>query len=260
MSDQPNSSEQTHSLISGDSTGNPSQDAPLAIPKNGRIHPSMMPLERTINILIVDDSFIVRSGLKASLSSQAGFNVVDEATSGREALEKADQHKPDVILMDIRMPDIDGIDATRQLLEKHPEARVIMLTWSENGQNLLAAVKVGAKGYLVHGSFTGEELRNAIQAVADGGALISPYLAPLLLDAFRLTTRSTVVDGHEIISSLTPREQDILALIREKYTNKEIATKLGIAEKTVKNYISTIYSKLMVSDRASAARFPFKAD
>ena len=88
----------------------------------------MMPLERTIKILIVDDSFIVRSGLKASLSSQVGFNVVDEATSGREALEKADQHKPDVVLMDIRMPDIDGIDATRQLLEKHPEARVIMLT------------------------------------------------------------------------------------------------------------------------------------
>ena len=216
--------------------------------------------EKNMRILIVDDSFIVRSGLKANLTSHSGFEVVAEATTGREGLEAALRLEPDIVLMDIRMPDLDGIDATRQLLEQRPGARVIMLTWSENGQNLLAAIKAGAKGYLVHGSFSGEELRNAIRSVNEGGGLITPYLTPFLLDAFRHTTRSTVVDGHEMISSLTPREQDILALIREKYTNKQIAEKLKIAEKTVKNYISTIYSKLMVSDRAAAARFPFKAD
>lgn len=215
--------------------------------------------ESPIRILIVDDSFIVRSGLRASLAD-GRFEVIGEASTGLEGLERAQTLEPDVILMDIRMPDLDGIATTRALIERDPDARIIILTWSENGQNLLSAVKAGAKGYLVHGAFNGDELRSAIQTVFDGGALISPTLAPLLLDAFRNTSRSA--DGHDSrsISALTPREQDILALIRENYTNRQISERLGLAEKTVKNYISNIYSKLMVTDRQSAARFPLRAE
>jgi DNA-binding NarL/FixJ family response regulator len=210
--------------------------------------------EKPIRILIIDDSFIVRNGLRASLRD-ARFDVVGEATTGTEGIERADVLHPDVVLMDIRMPDLDGIAATKILIERDPDARIIVLTWSQNGQNLLMAVKAGAKGYLVHGDFTADELRNAIQTVFEGGALISPALAPLLLDAFRHTSRSAESPEMRSVSALTPREQDILALIRENFTNRQISERLGLAEKTVKNYISNIYSKLMVSDRQGAARF-----
>ncbi len=210
-----------------------------------------------IRILIVDDSFIVRQGLRVSLTDDR-FVVIGEATTGLEGLERAESLEPDVILMDVRMPDLDGISATRSVIERDPDARIIILTWSENGQNLLSAVKAGAKGYLVHGSFTIEELRAAIQTVYDGGAAISPTLAPLLLDAFRNNSRSSDGTDSRSVSALTPREQDILALIRENYTNRQISERLGLAEKTVKNYISNIYSKLMVTDRQAAARVPLR--
>jgi DNA-binding NarL/FixJ family response regulator len=215
--------------------------------------------ETPIRILIIDDSFIVRNGLRATLR-EARFDVIGEADTGLEGLERAELLEPDIVLMDIRMPDLDGITATKTLIERDPDARIIVLTWSQNGQNLLSAVKAGAKGYLVHGDFTADDLRNAIQTVFDGGALISPALAPLLLDAFRHTSRS--VDSPEMrsVSALTPREQDILALIRENFTNRQISEHLGLAEKTVKNYISNIYSKLMVTDRQGAARFQAQAE
>lgn len=213
--------------------------------------------ETRIRILIVDDSFVVRSGLRVSLQDRR-FEVVGEASTGLEGLERAEALEPDVILMDVRMPELDGIAATQSLIERDPAARIIILTWSENGQNLLSAVKAGAKGYLVHGSFTNDELRSAIQTVFDGGASISPILAPLLLEAFRNGPRSTDGSDSRSVSALTPREQDILALIRENYTNRQISERLGLAEKTVKNYISNIYSKLMVTDRQAAARFPLR--
>ena len=209
--------------------------------------------ETPIRVLIVDDSFIVRNGLRASLDTEH-FEVIGEASTGLEGLERAEILEPDVILMDIRMPDLDGITATGSVIERDPDARIIILTWSENGQNFLAAVKAGAKGYLVHGSFTIEELRSAIQTVFEGGAAISPMLAPLLLDAFRGNLRSADGSDSRSVSALTPREQDILALIRENYTNAQIAQQLGLAEKTIKNYISSIYSKLMDTDRQAAAR------
>ena len=222
-----------------------------------------------IRVLIVDDSFIVRNGLRASLNPPA-FQVVGEAGTGAQGLDQVRVLRPDVILMDVRMPDLDGISATRRLLEYDPQARVVILTWSEDGQTLLSAVKAGAKGYLVHGHFSGEELRNAIQTVFDGGALITPSLAPLLLEAFRQTggvgaepvQDRPVLDRHDtrMLGSLTPREQDILQLIRAGLTNREIASRLGIVEKTVKNYISNIYAKLSVSDRQAAARFPLKPE
>jgi DNA-binding NarL/FixJ family response regulator len=218
-----------------------------------------IPSEPPIRILIVDDSFIVRSGLRANLTD-ARFEVIGEATTGLEALEQAEALGPDVVLMDIRMPALDGISATRALIERDPDARIIILTWSENGQNLLLGVKAGAKGYLVHGDFTADELRSAIQTVFDGGALISPALAPLLLDAFRHTSRST--DGHETrsVTALTPREQDILALIRENFTNRQISERLGLKPQTVKNHISNIYSKLMVTDRQGASRVQLRVE
>jgi DNA-binding NarL/FixJ family response regulator len=217
----------------------------------------------TIRVLLVDDSFVIRSGLRASLSAVDGLEVVGEATTGREGLEMASRLLPDVVLMDIRMPDLDGISATRLLMERQPDARVLMLTWSENGENLIDAVRAGAKGYLVHGSFHGSDLVSAIRTVYDGGALISPFLTPFLLDAFR-QTGSESADGHDRhhhgANQLTARERDILSLIRENYTNREIGERLGISEKTVKNYINSIYSKLQVRDRRAAALYPMLPD
>ncbi|HWG85649.1 MAG TPA: response regulator transcription factor [Deinococcales bacterium] len=209
----------------------------------------------TVRVIIVDDSFVIRSGLRASLSAAEGISVVGEAGTGREGLELAARLLPDVVLMDIRMPDLDGISATRLLVERQPDARVLMLTWSENGENLIEAVRAGAKGYLVHGSFHGADLVAAIRTVAEGGALISPFLTPFLLEAFRASPRG---DGHDHhgAAQLTARERDILLLIREQFTNRVIAERLGISEKTVKNYINSIYSKLHVSDREAAARYP----
>lgn len=212
-----------------------------------------------IRVIIVDDSYVVRSGLRASLAALEDIEVVGEAGTGREGIELAEREHPDVILMDIRMPDLDGIAATKQLTEANPKTKVLMLTWSENGDNLINAVRAGAKGYLVHGSFRAQDLKNAIQTVFEGGALISPYLTPYLLDAFRSSSVPERHD-HQAFANLTVRERDILSLIRENYTNREIAANLGIAEKTVKNYINSIYSKLQVQDRQAAARFPLKPE
>lgn len=213
-----------------------------------------------MRVLIVDDSFVVREGLRASLSVAEDIEVVGEASTGTEGLFMAERHAPDVVLMDIRMPDVDGITCTGRLLAERPGTRVIMLTWSEDGQNLLGAVRAGAKGYLVHGSFSGAELKAAIRAVFEGGALISPFLTPFLLEAFREREAKPDPHDHRLLSPLTMRERQILSLIRENRTNRDIGAHLGLSEKTIKNYINSIYSKLQVADREQAARFPLRGD
>ena len=215
-----------------------------------------MPHPRRVRLLIVDDSVIVRAGIRSNLAIDDTLEVLGEARTGREAIEKAREHRPDVILMDVRMPDMDGIAATRELTRERPDARVLMLTWSEDGQSLVDAMRAGARGYLVHATFTAEELCAAVHTIHQGGALISPFLAPYLIEAFRRDAPPPEADGDaRLTSALTAREHEVLGLIREGRTNRDIAARLGVSDKTVKNHINNIYSKLNVSDREAAARY-----
>lgn len=205
--------------------------------------------EKNISVLIADDSFVVRAGLRNFVSAQPGFDVVGEATSGNEAVRLARGLRPDIVLMDLRMPDGDGIAATREIAGELPDTKVLVLTWLEDPMSLRDAVFAGAKGYLVHGRFRSEELAQALRVLREEGALITPVLANELLRSEQAR------DGEERVARterLTPREREILGLVQQGRTNREIAAQLGIEEKTVKNHINSLYSKLSISSRLEA--------
>jgi DNA-binding NarL/FixJ family response regulator len=208
-------------------------------------------LSDAIRLLIVDDNFVVRRGLQSSLDFDAGVEVVGEAASGEEAVRLARDLVPDIILMDIRMPVMDGITATETISDVSPHSRVIMLTWSEDPEHLRSAILAGAKGYLVHGRFSPERLAEAVRVVHAGGALITPMLAPALLDFVREGSQGG--RGRSSSSSiLTPREIEVLEFIVAGKSNREISEALTIEEKTVKNHVSNIYSKLHLKNRYEA--------
>jgi DNA-binding NarL/FixJ family response regulator len=204
----------------------------------------------TIRVLIVDDNFVVRRGLQSSLELDPEMLIVGDASSGDEAIELARELVPDVILMDIRMPGRDGISATEVISDESPSSKVLVLTWSEDPQHLRSAVLAGAKGYLVHGRFSPERLAEAVRVVHDGGALITPMLAPALLDLVREGAQGS--RGRAGASVLTPREVQVLEYIVAGKSNREIAEALFIEEKTVKNHVSNIYSKLHLKNRFEA--------
>ena len=204
-----------------------------------------------IRVLIIDDNFVVRRGLQSSLEFDPAIQIVGEGSSGDEAIELARDLVPDVILMDIRMPDRDGIAATEVISDESPASKVLILTWSEDPEHLRSAVLAGAKGYLVHGRFSPERLSEAVHVIHEGGALITPMLAPALLEFVRAGAQ----DGRSRSASgsvLTPRELQVLEYIVAGKSNREIAEVLYIEEKTVKNHISNIYSKLHLKNRYEA--------
>jgi DNA-binding NarL/FixJ family response regulator len=204
-----------------------------------------------VRIVVVDDNFVVRRGLQSSLGFDDSLLVVGEGSSGQEAINLARDLRPDIMLMDIRMPGMDGITATEAIADLVPTTRVIMLTWSEDPEHLRAAILAGAKGYLVHGRFSPERLSEAVHIVHDGGALITPMLAPALLDFVRERSQAGRARGGSG-SLLTPREVEVLELIVAGRSNREIAEALFIEEKTVKNHVSNIYSKLHLKNRYEA--------
>jgi len=199
-------------------------------------------------VLVVDDSFVVRAGLKDFVTAQPDFDVVAEASNGHEALQAARQHRPDIVLMDLRMRAGDGITATREISRELPNTKVLVLTWLEDPASLRDAVFAGAKGYLVHGSFASDDLAHALRVLTDEGALITPVLAGELL---RSMDADDAAPGHQS-ERLTPRERQILSGVKRGRTNREIAQALGIEEKTVKNHINSLYSKLAISSRLEA--------
>jgi DNA-binding NarL/FixJ family response regulator len=205
-----------------------------------------------IRVMIVDDNFVVRRGLHSSLEFDPAMILVGEASTGDEAIELARELVPDVILMDIRMPGRDGISATEIISDESPSAKILMLTWSEDPEHLRSAVLAGAKGYLVHGRFSPERLAEAVRVVHEGGALITPMLAPALLDFVRQNAQSQ--RGKSAGTTLTPREVEVLEFIVAGKSNREIATALYIEEKTVKNHVSNIYSKLHLKNRYEAIK------
>jgi DNA-binding NarL/FixJ family response regulator len=202
-----------------------------------------------IRVLIVDDHTLFRDGLRALLASIPDIAVVGEAASGKEALRLSVDHQPDVILMDIQMPDLNGIEATRQILRTSPHVGVIVLTMFQDDDSVFAAMRAGARGYVLKGADQGVLLR-AVRAVANGESLFSPEIAARLMHFFANLQPAA---RPELFPELTEREREILTFIADGQTNGEIAEKLVISMKTVRNHVSNIFSKLQVADRTQAA-------
>jgi DNA-binding NarL/FixJ family response regulator len=203
----------------------------------------------TIRVLIADDHTIVREGIHALLASVAGMQVVSEAANGVEAVQRALEHKPDVVLMDLHMPGLNGIEATRQIMQSQPRQRILVLTMLEDDDSVFAAMRAGAKGYVLKGSDQTEIVR-AITAVANDEAIFSPPIAARLVQYF---ANMRPVVPPTAFPDLTDREREVLELIAQGRSNIEIADQLAISLKTVSNHVSTIFNKLQVVDRAQAA-------
>ena len=202
-----------------------------------------------IRVLIVDDHAVVRQGLKAFLRAQDGIEFVGEAENGEEAIERAGELEPDVIMMDLVMPGMGGVETMRKLSELGSDARVIVLTSFAEDDQVIAAVRAGAAGYLLK-DVRPDELASAIRTVHGGDALLHPSVASKLM--------SKVADsgsGETKPDALTVRELDVLKDIAGGMSNKEIAADLGVAEKTVKTHVSSILRKLQLADRTQAALY-----
>ena len=199
-----------------------------------------------IRVLVVDDHAVVREGLRTFLELQEGIAVVGEAADGEEAVRQAEALRPDVIVMDLVMPRLDGVGAMRELRRRLPSARVIVLTSFVEDERLLPAIQAGAAGYLLK-NVAPAELARAVRAAHAGEALIDPVVAARLVDAIAQPP------GEPAPERLTAREQEVLALIARGFSNKRIARELGIAEKTVKTHVGHVLAKLGVADRTQAA-------
>ena len=201
----------------------------------------------TIRVLIADDHPIFRFGMKALLSTETDLQIVGEASDGLEAIKLASELDPDVILMDINMPEVNGIEATRQILRTHPGIAILIVTMLDD-DSLFSAMRAGAHGYLLKGS-EGEETLRAIRAAAAGDAIFSPRVAERLIHYFANPSRKP---SSEPFPELTPREHEILDLISHGLTNNAISERLGLSPKTVRNQVSTIFSKMQVANRGEA--------
>lgn len=207
--------------------------------------------EGSINVLLVDDHEIVRRGLKAVLEERREVRVVGEAGSVRESVELAEQLSPDVVVMDLRLPDGTGVEACREIRSRLPDAKVLILTSYADQDALFSAVLAGASGYLLKDLNT-TAVQDAVLTVGRGGSLLDPEMATRVLDRLRRGDAGHPAD--DAFSALSPQEERILEMIGEGLTNREIAGQLSLSEKTVKNYVSQIYSKLHVERRSQAAR------
>lgn len=218
-----------------------------------------------IKVLLVDDQMLFVESLRTVLETRAEeIRVVGVALNGREALELASKEKPDVVLMDVRMPEVNGVECTRILKERFPEVKVLMLTTFDDDEYVVEALRLGAAGYLLK-DVPPTDLISTIRAVYRGGVMISPKVASKLVEKLVQVSHgepeqlSSSPQSPVWLGELSNREKDILRLLAKGYDNKEIAKRLYIAEQTVKNYVSIIYSKMGVKDRVQASRFAIEA-
>ncbi len=210
-----------------------------------------MPAE-AIRVLVVDDHAVVREGLRAFLELQVGIEVVGEAADGEEALTAADRLRPDVVLLDLVMPRLEGVRALRALRERLPGARVIVLTSFLDDDKLLPALRAGAAGYLLKNAEP-QELVRAVRVAHAGEALLDPVVAARLVESL------AAGEQDEPLDRLTPREREVLVLIGHGFPNKQIAQRLDVSEKTVKTHVGRLLAKLGVDDRTQAAVLAVRA-
>jgi DNA-binding NarL/FixJ family response regulator len=204
-----------------------------------------------LRVMLVDDHEIVRNGIRAMLDAQDDIVVTTEAGSVREAVDEAARTRPDVIVMDVRLSDGSGIEATREIRANRPETKVLMLTSFADDEALFSSIMAGASGYVLKQVKSGDLLR-AIRAVGAGDSLLDPSVTNAVLDRLR---KGKHLMKDEKLARLSPQEERILQLIAEGWTNRQIGEELHLAEKTVKNYVSSILSKLEVARRAEAAAY-----
>lgn len=209
-------------------------------------------MTKRIRLLLVDDQQLMLEGLYTLLELEDDLEVVGVAENGSEALRQYEQTLPDVVLMDVRMPVMDGVEATRQLRTHWPEAQIIILTTFDNDEYVFEGLRAGAQGYLLK-AVSGAELAEAIRTVATGGALIDPSVTRKVVAEFARLARRKPVDHPRLLEELSERELEVLRLLAEGLTNREIARRLFLAEGTVKNYVSNILGKIGARDRTQAA-------
>lgn len=206
---------------------------------------------RELRILLVDDHEVVRLGLKALIERQPTFAVIAEAGTADEATEKARVHKPDVIVMDVRLPGRSGIDATREIMKAQPDTKIIILTSYADDELLMDAIEAGAAGYVLK-QIGSDALLRALESVARGESLLDPALMNKVFARLREAARK---ERGQAFANLTEQEVKILALVAEGLTNREIADKIYLSEKTVRNYVSAILGKLGLAHRSQAAAY-----
>ncbi len=206
----------------------------------------------TIRLLIADDHALFREGLRALLSATPGIDIVGEAATGADTIALVELVQPDIVLMDINMPGMDGIQATRRILRASPATGVIMVTMLEDDASLFTAMRAGARGYVLKGAHH-RELLQTIRAVAGGQALFGAPIAARILGFFQdIAAEPQATSARAAFPELTARELEVLGLIAQGANNSQIAEKLVITDKTVRNHVTSIYSKLQVADRAQA--------
>lgn len=209
----------------------------------------------TVKVMLVDDHEVVRQGLRALLEAEEDIEVVGEASSGTEALQLAHTRGPRVVVMDVRMPGGGGVEACRAIRAEHPEIQVIMLTSYSDDEALFNSIMAGAAGFVLK-QIRGRDLVEAIRTVASGQSLLDPGVTERVLDRLR---KAKFDDKDPKLARLSPQEERILDLIGEGLTNREIAERIHLSDKTVKNYVSTILQKLEVARRAEAASYVARA-
>jgi len=209
------------------------------------------PVARPLRLLVVDDHEVVRQGLVALLDRRQGFEVVAEAGTAAEAVEQARRYEPDIVVMDVRLPDGSGVEACREIRAERAATRVVMLTSYPDEEAVLSAIVAGASGYLLK-QVRARDLVSALEAVGRGESLLDPAVTEKVLERVRRIATGAAADD---LAALTTQEQKILLLVAEGKTNKEIAAEVFLSDKTVKNYVSSILSKLNLERRAQAAAY-----
>ncbi|HET7128733.1 MAG TPA: response regulator transcription factor [Gaiellaceae bacterium] len=212
--------------------------------------------ERPVRVVLADDQRLVRESLSTLLDLLDGIELVGNAADGEEALELVERNHPDVVLMDLRMPRLDGIEATRRLRERQPNVRVIALTTFADDESVLGALRAGARGYLTKDS-SSDQIREAILAVAAGDAALDPAVQHHVVAALA-SGESEPVSAPTLPAGLTPREAEVLALIAEGLTNAEIAQRLVVSPTTVKSHVNHLFTKAGLRDRAQAVNFAYR--
>jgi DNA-binding NarL/FixJ family response regulator len=206
----------------------------------------------SLRLLLVDDQQLIREGLRTLLEMEEGMTVAGEASDGAAAVQSYKELSPDVVLMDIRMPRMDGVEATRRIRASFPDARILVLTTFDEDALVFEAVRAGARGYLLKDA-SGAELAAAIRAIAGGGAALQPPVARKVMDAFARLAQPAPASTQKFVEPLSGRERAVLSLLAKGLSNKEIAAQLFLAEGTVKNHVSAILQKIDARDRTQAA-------